>query len=114
MTANELRVGNIIQQDGINVKVRCIFKVSINGIDAKGNAYQLHYDLLSGIPLTPEFLLKLGFKIGHNKGFDSYYNGISLSYIQGEFKFGITTVKYLHHLQNLHFACMLFELTIEL
>ena len=120
MKANELRIGNWIEQSGKH------YQLDENSlIDVleywKINKMCLH----NSIPLTEEWLLKFGFV----KERGSYIMGVHQSRFSGLMKFkfdpliqwvfsvgkykDITRVKFVHELQNLYFALTGEELTIK-
>lgn len=107
MTANELRIGNRVfckmENDDIQIELDAMYDVR-------------HY---MPIPLTEEWLLRMGFKKTQRKSFvlggaiklkfagtDGYYN----LYILGK---QVTTLGSAHQLQNLYFALTGNELTIK-
>lgn len=129
--ANELRVGNIIEQYGKHVIV--------DGIDKKhrkDNDYYIRvkedkeigywFNQFKPIPITEDLLLKCGFELKGiifriNNGFANQFDvNYSLSrniYYYDWSKYGIyneVELKYLHHLQNLYFALTNEELQINL
>ena len=104
MKASELRIGNYIQNSH-----GTIFNV---GIVMLGGQYDYH-----PIPLTEEWLLKFGFE--YVESYDNYkikagdyWN--SVKFYEGEWCYNnddsdagcyfLTTIKYVHQLQNLYFA----------
>ena len=123
MTANELRIGNLIQDNNKEwiVSAQLIYSV------VEGNGYLAGF---KPIPLTEEWLVKFGFKVEHlnfgayetklndffnlqfelknqwneKDGFHLYVNG-------GEYDSNVF-IKYVHQLQNLYFALTGEELTI--
>lgn len=131
MQASELRIGNLVT-DGFYdsfktiINVESIDKDGINHyIEDDGNWPEIarrwiepeyKFEHLYGIPITEEWLLKLGFEkgdkvYGHdksrhhiviNEGFVYRVPGVSLRRIQ-----------YVHQLQNLYFALAGEELTIK-
>lgn len=121
MDARELRIENLVlDPDGMVSKILSISTES-NSTDGKyylENDYNGHPEDLRSIPLTEEWLLKLGFekKSGNEfekgrfiyrfqqrdliiEGFEYDYNGI------------ICHPEYVHQLQNLYFALTGEELT---
>jgi hypothetical protein len=113
MKANELRIGNYyMSTDG-----SWISQVTVNDLMAwsKGAIYGKE------IPLTDEWLLKFGFqKIGANfrimsKGFREFVLWFNHSSNCYEVKANnyFTEVKFIHNLQNIHFALTSEELIIK-
>jgi hypothetical protein len=79
-------------------------------------------EMILGIPLTEEWLLKFGFTFRKDTGFIGWYSqpvfgeSIRVFLIEnGYFKFhsATTVIKYVHQLQNLYFALTNEELTIN-
>lgn len=134
MEANELRIGNIITADNINlIRVDEIKWVGHQGYIARMNMYRnspypsyvdLPLSMANGIPLTEEILTEwCGYRPMYNRWFgapnnvecdlskkaDKYYLDINCGdNIVGE------GIKYLHQLQNLYFALSGEELQIKL
>lgn len=122
MKATELRIGNLIQfRDG---SIETVSELLNTGLIQKINdMYDTDY---SQIPLTEEWLVKFGFAYKGDK-----YESMSLcfirngaskkdwfnvySHIDGDFysKYPITTVTFVHQLQNLYYALTGEELTIK-
>lgn len=105
--ANELRIGNLLFNDGVVVTIdaRSIFDIW----DDKGlNNY-------SPIPLTEEWLMRFGFE-ENEEGYwvivGQFYDMrkiLKTSLYQGD----LQSTKYVHQLQNLYFAITGEELTIK-
>ena len=125
MKANELRIGNLVE--GIRIgKVKSIFitHFQVDDFDGitLGNSLQLNF---KPIPLTEEWLLKLGFKESLLGVYFPYpYNDFELGYfgsVNGSKKGYVITslvgkmegIKYVHQLQNLYFALTGEELTFK-
>ena len=98
MKPNELRIGNYVN-DSIG-----LITIGLNGNIKFADAYH-------PIPLTEEWLLKFGF-VGNYK---TYYSNINLicelhfDEFNNQFdcvldRYSITTIQYVHELQNLYFA----------
>lgn len=130
MRANELRIenyvfalGEIRQVLGISNRLRpdCgYYEFEDISIPIKG----IH---LEPIPLTEEWLLKFGFEYSDHYGNykikpkNSFYNSVKHHNNQWFYNndesdaacYGVTTVNYVHELQNLYFAIYGEELTIK-
>ena len=127
MKASELRIGNLV--DVIEFKNVEVLGVSMNNIGLKVDSSTfLSVDIneINPIPLTEEWLLKLGFK--YKKWDDhfiikngNYFNSIK-KYDDGWHYntdesdatcYYLTTIQYVHQLQNLYFALTGEELEIK-
>lgn len=113
MKASELRIGNY---------------VSLHGILVEMTASDFNFDesYFKPIPLTEKWLLKFGFEYSSFYGnykikAGNYSNSIKLyegewCYYNDDSDAGcyfVTTIKYVHQLQNLYFALTNEELTYE-
>jgi len=118
MKATELRIGNLVYgyfnpQDVGNQTTAPIVKVKAKDLEL-GNSFGVWF---KPIPLTEEWLVRLGFELKHpkeisNKGF--YNDKIDYSYsIDGTLYVGCddgngygipSKIRYVHQLQNLYFA----------
>ena len=115
MTANELRIGNLVNELNIGV-------VSVRIVDLESIKYgDTNY---KPIPLTEEWLLKFGFKKRKYKHLFIWENKITISQFLHETHshFSIKTgfdirftpiLESIHQLQNLYFALTGEELTIN-
>jgi hypothetical protein len=118
LKANELRTENLLMHDG---EVVVIDSIQQSLLSVKGNNYWELMKDFEPIPLTEDWLIRLGFeKTSNNEhtkdrfvfrkqqhdlvinGFEYDYNGILL-----------TRPEYVHTLQNLYFALMGEELTLK-
>ena len=99
MKANELRIGNWVYSP--NHKEN--YKVIRLELDSEINA--------EPIPLTEEWLIRLGFKIFCK---DFYLNGIIIHTRKRGYvlRKSVPIIQYVHQLQNLYFALTGEELTI--
>lgn len=115
MKSTELRIGNFIyySQSPEEDQPYDVFKTNLNDIHSLqlNESTDLRY---SPIPLTEQWLIKLGFNFE-----DPYYNkGIYSCYrMYGEIKIAnlhgfIANLKYVHELQNLFFALTRQELEL--
>ena len=121
LKASDLRIGNLVYSKETNQLQKITGLTDENPfIDAITFDYT-NYDEIEAIPLTEEIL----FDFGYGKKNDIYYKNNSLLrfignevfYSRGEiddaeFQEYITSVKYVHELQNLHFALTQRELTV--
>ena len=127
LQAKELRIGNYIQGEieedkFIDIEVVAIDSVDITECSLWGAGLKEqadHYYSFKPIPLTEEWLVKLGVNFGFNvyaseymieHAIDSYC--LRLVYGVGMSKF-ISELKYVHQLQNLYFALTNEELEIK-
>jgi hypothetical protein len=122
----ELRIGNYIDYERTTHVVTRLLAhhVSHDWYKSIGeDAYDTSYDSINPIPLTPEILEKCGFK---RMSSDWRWKGIFFIYYKANEEVwecvieesyaskAITTIKYLHQLQNLYFALTNKELIINL
>ncbi len=120
MEASELRIGNIVETSGM------IVNIEGSGIEDFANGCLN----LQPIPLTEEWLLKLGFNKDYKKGYigidvhnsdfvltEPFVIGEWQSYYTFQFTAGnipkFTKLEFLHQLQNLYFALTGEELNIK-
>lgn len=112
--ASELRIGNLVQMNGIYISVTHILPLWIEG-DYSPFGY-IEYDKLEPIELTEQVLLKCGFKFSGVVQSLGYFR---LIYEDGGKLFFYShamlqhEIKYLHQLQNLYFACTGLELEFK-
>jgi hypothetical protein len=120
LTANELRIGNLINYWEY---VSGVWKISkVDWADIKIQSID-PIDNYRPIPLTEEWLLKFGFEVNtdyaseDNNWYDylKNYVRISMPYFTYNFENGESEIeiKYVHQLQNLYFALTGEELTIK-
>lgn len=114
MKANELRIGNWVNS---RIEVGVFYDVMVTKNDFSGNI-----DLFKPIPLTKEWLVKLGLKNGfsdlqftikvtENCSMSVFINQNGNNcYIGDELE---VRIEYVHQLQNLYFALTGEELTIK-
>lgn len=138
MKANELRIGNWVNDvkgGGYNVpgfqRVRKIDEKGVNHWQDMGASGYAKFEDIEPIPLTPEILVKAGFKRWHDgthrKQIDEYIvfhveedgcYGFWSDSKENEADFTLRSqdnhIEYLHQLQNLFFALTGQELEIEL
>ena len=120
LTANELRIGNLVLFSD-NSTIFEVTGIEIGGLYVKNQVEQTWIEIYTfePIPLTEEWLLRLGFdKLGIvyyiiKKVIEiNYFNGIVGIDIRGQYV-GTPHIKYVHQLQNLYFALTGEELTIK-
>jgi len=134
MTTKELRIGNIIGwRDGLNgLVVGPVYeihadKIAISPPISEGEYTGQGFILISGIegiPITDEWLIKLGFKDGgsHDGGTHSWrhpdlgfaFDGSSFYYYDDSDCMYCASADYIHQLQNFFFACEGEELEVKL
>ena len=112
LTAKSLRIGNLVNDMGsIPYQIQAIDIVYLQSSENKG---KINLDF-NPIPLTPEWLERMGFARGE---INSWYNlGLffSMNIQDNKFYFDsmVLPIKYVHQLQNLYFAIKNTELEIE-
>lgn len=126
LKANELRIGNLIECFGVREVIAIKkYKIKVQHEKSEGHFITEYCPItslsLKPIPLTEEWLLKFGFKQEENP-FWFCNNVISISPSTGTYvlcgksgrEITRTGLKYLHQLQNLHFALTNKELEIKM
>lgn len=115
---NELRLGNYINSahNGL-AEVMAIIpchkkSIYVSNKNSSPFATSLSIDELNGIPLTEEWLLKLGFE-KYKLGFRNGNLWVTLTELAWFGNSEITEIKYVHQLQNLYFALTKEELIIN-
>ena len=133
--ANELRIGNYLQDDTGRIgKVLefkegyIVLKMLHSTVKIKSNVGTSDIDA-DGIPLTPEIIEKCGFKIKKGSGANIFEWHIGTNPVNQDWLFCITEFRYenvffyrngyfkintIHQLQNLYFALTGDELNINL
>lgn len=117
ITPQELRIGNWVNIEGLNVRVVDILCDSVNTMVHEGATP----DYIKPIELTPEILDKCGF-VGHgemtlylkNDSFTIENFSDGYCYTGGEGCSLSVPILYLHQLQNMVFAICGQELNVEL
>lgn len=134
MQATDLRIGNYVQSFTSTGDYVTVLGISKKDSGSDGLLYYMEHEkghtlisdsegdeLVSGIPITEEWLVKLGFEYIKQYGVYSK-NGISFGYrtdAEGLFltdffdDWKIVPIYYVHQLQNLYFALTGNELTIS-
>jgi hypothetical protein len=133
MKANELRIGNLILCNDVEIQVENVSEYGINayswsdthyGVQSGGMEYSYEFSTakIEGIPLTEDWIIKLGGKNGERgkyyefKGYDVLINCskkdhcFCLELSENNHK----EIKYVHQLQNLYFALTNEELEIKI
>ena len=122
MRANELRIGNYINEDILGDSIissihKNFIEVGI-GHNIGAMTYTLNYTSIKPIQLTEEWLLDFGFEKDELGWFfkENDYCSFGLFFKDNEWLFYIsdTKIKYVHQLQNLYFALTNNELTNKL
>lgn len=114
MKANELRVGNLVNEwNGVDKKyfIQKITAEDIRALDENWRDYK-------GIPLTKKELIELGFKYNdfedlyQKDGFDvDIIDNVYCHFYLNEYGDWYKDIDYVHQLQNLYFALTGDELT---
>ena len=116
ISANELRIGNMIEANGPMMEVKAIYsdhvELCLNGAEADN--WDEDLEACNGIPLTPEVLEACRFfcmVVSDKSRYPIYRKEYYIEIIQKEenmffFSFNrrFVEIKYLHQLQNLYFA----------
>lgn len=122
MESTELRMGNLINYKSNTVIVTGIGEYGITAKDGERSVINARFATpdIEPIPLTSEWLERLGFEIHANKSTDRYWRDqylysegglfIHFSMDEGD-KF--VPCKYAHQLQNLYFALTGTELEVK-
>jgi hypothetical protein len=122
MKAEELRIGNLVNffDDNTIFVVTEINSIGI-GVENKEEATWIELDRFEPIPLTEEWLTKLGFKgridfkwidiVGIQIRGDKYY--LAPKDLSNVIFHSIVEIKHVHQLQNIHFALTSKELKIK-
>ena len=112
MKANELRVGNYVQDE-----VGVAYKASAHSIKCLSEREYCFW--IHPIPLTEELLVRCGFvkiisTISGTELKDEYeLKFVRISHYFGQFHFHSVNIKYVHQLQNLYFALVGEELIFK-
>ena len=115
MTANELRIGNYVKSNDVNMAPYFIVTASF----LKQNENEMSW-FIDPIQLTEEWLLKLGFKYSEFE--DLYQKGgydvdikdnVYCHFYMNEYGDWYKDIDHVHSLQNLYFALTGEELTIK-
>lgn len=118
MKANELRIGNWVEFPNLLIKQQQIVYIDARKEDTS---------YIQPIPLTEEWLLKFGFSIINESSAGKKYGYVVNSIFSsdliiicwkttkeiGKFFRSNLEIKYVHQLQNLYFALMGEELTLQ-
>ena len=117
MKANELRIGNYVYDDYLkkNKQINGIFdnEIWLSEIGEDEFDQRSIIDSINPIPLTEEWLLKFGFKNLSVGLFELIHNNLIGYRLSIEGQYGYEEIKYIHQLQNLYYALIGEELTIN-
>jgi hypothetical protein len=125
LTAKELRVGNYVQTDYEGLMQ--VVNINSEGFDyfdcVKPNFKGIgRYNIIQGIPITEELLLRFGFETWHKRDWDiggvgngqiltiTTYLKNPLIRVEGQ---DLPQIKYVHQLQNLFYSLTNQELKLE-
>lgn len=125
MKASELRIGNLVNDNGYN-SIIGVIDSHYHSIQISGSPRTIALETIEPIPLTEEWMLKFGFKPSEAKTAKKYiyysdsYNFRKAKVICTE-KYGsrvviagtVIEIKYIHQLQNLYFALTGKELELK-
>ena len=118
MKASELRIGNYINDHKTDMSYSVISLSKTLCTYKNQQEFRSPYDLLKPIPLTDEWLQEFGLIDGVFTELEyfsirqSFANGLYYClYFENEYT--ATDIKYVHELQNLYFALVGTELTIQ-
>jgi len=123
LQAAELRIGNLVNFNNISIGEVTVLNNTRNiGIVLENGVYRDNNDLFKPIPLTEEWLVKLGLKQDtidkywyfhptYNKFYPLYRRGVYWGF--NGLGLGVKEIKYVHQLQNLYFALTGEELTVK-
>ena len=128
MTANELRIGNLVDLGNRIAKVIEINHLACVVVDLEETQDTIEdYDRTKPIPLTEEWLIKFGFsrevKVGSEMGTDGvefrvyHFDVLTFNTNHGWWykvqRINDTPLEYVHQLQNFYFALTGKELTFK-
>ena len=121
LKCTDLRIGNLVYSKETNKHQKITGLTDENPfIDAITFDYT-NYDEIEPIPITEEILFNFGYRKEHGKYFKNNsllrFIGEEVFYWRGEIKDAefqeyITSIKYVHQLQNLYFVITQCELTV--
>lgn len=113
LKSNELRIGNLVQKDGMIIRVEGILE-PMGIINDSRNSMIWYCRELNGIPITEEWLFRFNFKKDHDwaKQLSAEYKisgSVGITVNNGVYSFWVThdtsiTVKFIHTIQNVFFA----------
>lgn len=112
MSAEELRIGNIIKHSLTECVVESIFNCENIDVSNEYEEWNALLDECKPIPLTEEWLIKFGFektkgyvfKIDKFSLFDHNYDQVNLFLQLNSPNVPLIHIKFVHQLQNLYFA----------
>lgn len=116
--ASELRIGNWVY--GVSERIEQVIGFARGKVYTEKNnlPFETSPEDLSGIPLTPEILLKAGFEFSEDGTFAYQQDYLYIDIIRGKYvymhPYHPLKLKYLHQLQNLYWCLCNKELDINL
>ena len=129
MKANELRIGNVIMfADYGGIVYRKISAIKFNEFGFYSDIDGTNFEICKPVLITKEWLLKLGFEYNdYYKNYKiksgQYFNSVQYNDECFEWNYNndnsdaecyyVTSVKYIHEIQNLYFALTGEELTFK-
>lgn len=117
MDVRELRLGNLVEYDGLPCKVKLIEESGLAVLFEDGEDIWIDIWQFCPIPITEKWLLKFGFEKGEflKNCWDN--DELSISLENGVVVFGlmnsVVEMRYVHQLQNLYYCLTGKELTYE-
>lgn len=119
MEAKHLRIGNLIMDSPVNGdEIKKVKSLSSNLVFCDDGSH-IYNDEMRGIPLTEEWLVKLGFEKKSGSEFEKgrfIYRSQQRDLIIGGFEYDYNGIiyhpEYVHQLQNLYFALTGEELSL--
>lgn len=118
ISVNELRIGNFVRFSDFS-NIFSITEISPTGlgVEDKNESTWIELETFEPIPLTEEWLEKLGFnRIGDNfelNGIGIWFNVITEKYVFRYWAKGFIYIESVHQLQNLFFSLCKMELTLN-
>lgn len=133
MDENELRIGNLVYRKDIGSgenRIEAIIEIGSKATVSGPIKVITNYDNLLGIPITQEWLVKMGFEKAYDDGVYDIGNTRIVRIIWAEeepewkikrilgsdltyYMHNMPAIKYVHQLQNLYFTLTGQELTIK-
>jgi hypothetical protein len=118
MEANELRIGNKLHRDELDINTgkwhQMVIDVSYHDIHNLVNGHQMMKGAYEGIALTEDWLTRAGFEKEYENDFMYVWRGVIFYFRMSDMslrrdykqktKSSVIEIKYVHQLQNLYFA----------